>query len=218
MPTGYTSFIEEGKITEPKDFLKVCLRAFGIFIDKRDETLSLESVINARFSLEDNWNYNYYKEQYEDAQKKLEEYTKPQGEAVEKAYQEFIAEIKKEREYYVKHLEEIKIKNAKYDDFINRISEWKCSPEFNEIKKFAIGQCEKSKDDIEFCQMEIDRCDEQLKEENSRKVFEKNMSVKRQCLEDNVAYYLNHLNEAVKRNQSNKEFFEKFMEELETIE
>jgi len=218
MPTGYTSFIEEGKITEPKDFLKLCLRAFGIFIDKRDESLSLESVINARFNLEDSWNYNYNKGQYEEAQKKLEEYTELQGEAVEKAYHEYITGIKEEREYYAKRLEEIKAKNAKYDDFINRISEWKCSPEFNEIKQFAIEQCEKSKDDIEFYQKEIDRYDEELKDENSRKVFEKDMAVRRQCLEDDVAYYLNSLNETVKRNQSNKEFFEKFMKEVETIE
>lgn len=29
MPTGYTCFIEDGRITTGKEFLKKCIRAFG---------------------------------------------------------------------------------------------------------------------------------------------------------------------------------------------
>ena len=40
MPTGYTAYIKDGDITTGKDFLKLCLRNFGVAIDMRDEPLS----------------------------------------------------------------------------------------------------------------------------------------------------------------------------------
>lgn len=41
MPTGYTSYIYDGKITNGSDFLKLCTRAFGIAVDIKDENLSV---------------------------------------------------------------------------------------------------------------------------------------------------------------------------------
>lgn len=41
MPTGYTSYIKDGKITSGKEFLKLCTRAFGIAIDLKDEFLDV---------------------------------------------------------------------------------------------------------------------------------------------------------------------------------
>lgn len=38
--TGYTSFIVDGKVTNAKDFLKLCLRAFGVLVHLSDEPLS----------------------------------------------------------------------------------------------------------------------------------------------------------------------------------
>ena len=40
MPTGYTTYIKDGDITTGKDFLKLCLRNFGVAINMRDEPLS----------------------------------------------------------------------------------------------------------------------------------------------------------------------------------
>ena len=37
MPTGYTSYINDGEITSGKEFLKLCTRAFGI----KDESLDV---------------------------------------------------------------------------------------------------------------------------------------------------------------------------------
>lgn len=41
MPTGYTSYIKDGKITSGKEFLKLCTRAFGIAIDLKKESLDV---------------------------------------------------------------------------------------------------------------------------------------------------------------------------------
>lgn len=40
MPTGYTAPIEDGTITEVKDYAALCARAFGAFVHQRDESLS----------------------------------------------------------------------------------------------------------------------------------------------------------------------------------
>ena len=41
MPTGYTSYINDGEITSGKEFLKLCTRAFGIAVDLKDESLDV---------------------------------------------------------------------------------------------------------------------------------------------------------------------------------
>lgn len=62
--TGYVSLIDNGEITTPKDFLKVCLRAFGIMNRKVGSSLSLESVENVDFTLTNDSTYKYYKKKF----------------------------------------------------------------------------------------------------------------------------------------------------------
>ena len=66
MPTGYTAYIEDGNITTGKEFLKLCLREFGIAVDMRDEPLSVP--VPAHFE-PDEW----YKNHYMNTVKKLKE-------------------------------------------------------------------------------------------------------------------------------------------------
>lgn len=40
MPTGYTAPVEDGEITELKDFAALCARAFGCFMHQREDSLS----------------------------------------------------------------------------------------------------------------------------------------------------------------------------------
>ena len=42
MPTGYTAFIENKQCNSAKQFLKLCLRNFGVLCKYRDEPLSLD--------------------------------------------------------------------------------------------------------------------------------------------------------------------------------
>lgn len=60
MPTGYTAYIKDGDITTGKDFLKLCLRNFGIAINMRDEPLS--KPVSTQFEPDP-----YYKKDYEKA-------------------------------------------------------------------------------------------------------------------------------------------------------
>ena len=42
MPTGYTAFIENKQCNSAKQFLKLCLRNFGVLGKYKDEPLSLD--------------------------------------------------------------------------------------------------------------------------------------------------------------------------------
>ena len=75
MPTGYTSYINDGKITNGADFLKLCTRAFGVAVDLKDETPK-------HFEPDP-----YYKESYEKAVNKRDKYRKM---TLNEARQDFI--------------------------------------------------------------------------------------------------------------------------------
>ena len=47
----YAHLIDNGTITNAKDFLTLCLRDFGVAFELRDTSLSLESIYNLRNSL-----------------------------------------------------------------------------------------------------------------------------------------------------------------------
>ena len=67
MPTGYTLYIRDGKITTGKDFLKLCLRSFSICMEMRDEPLS--SSIPVRFEVNP-----YYQKRYLEAVEERNEF------------------------------------------------------------------------------------------------------------------------------------------------
>ena len=42
MPTGYTSFIENGEVKDAKTFLHLCLRGFGVCTKLMDRPLKIQ--------------------------------------------------------------------------------------------------------------------------------------------------------------------------------
>lgn len=67
MPTGYTAGIEDGRITNGKDFLRLCTRAFGVAIELKEEPLSVPTPTK----FEPN---TYYKKRLEEEKANLEKY------------------------------------------------------------------------------------------------------------------------------------------------
>lgn len=51
---SYAAFIKQGKITNARDFMKLCLRNFGIMQELYQDPLSLESVLDKNFDVETN--------------------------------------------------------------------------------------------------------------------------------------------------------------------
>lgn len=131
MPTGYTSFIENGTITNYKDFLKLCTRNFGIAIEMRDEPLSVPTPI----SFEPN---NYYKEQYDKALANLEQ---AKNLTFEEVREEMIKENKEIVKNYKNYIKKENEKDKKYEKIRLDIENWiPPTLEHKSLKTFALQQ------------------------------------------------------------------------------
>lgn len=150
MPTGYTAYIEDGNITTGKEFLKLCLREFGIAVDMRDEPLSVP--VPAHFE-PDEW----YKNHYMNMVKKLKESESLTFEEVKlRRQREHDKEVKSARRI-IAQMTEV---NERYKQIRKQIEAWTPPTEdYNGIKQFAIDQIEKSmnpEDHFDYYQKIID--------------------------------------------------------------
>lgn len=151
MPTGYTAYIEDGNITTGKEFLKLCLREFGIAVDMRDEPLSVP--VPAHFE-PDEW----YKNHYMNMVKKLKENESLTFEDVKlRRQREHDQEVKSARRA-IAQMTEV---NERYKQIRKQIEAWTPPTEdYNGIKQFAIDQIEKSmntEDHFDYYQKIIDK-------------------------------------------------------------
>ena len=215
---AYTTFIEQGKINNARDFMKLCLRNFGIMIEHYQDPLSLESVLEKNFDVETNSSYQRYVRYLDNEYKSLKKYIHQQvdKESYDIAFREFVADIEKSIADYkkakVKRIEENKV----YEKYINEIQEWDCSPQYENIKNFAIEQCTNALNDISFYDREIKRYEELLVD--PRASFEEHMKTMIDVTKQSIDMYAQSINRCVTSLKERKEFFDKFMEEVNNID
>lgn len=152
MPTGYTAGIEDGKITTGKEFLKLCMRAFWIAIDLKDEPLSVPTP--TKFEPD-----TYYKKRLEDEKANFEKF---KAMSFEEARDEMIKAYKDRVDMYKSMLEGSLKRNKQYAKVRAEVEDWiPPTPEHIELKNFALKQ-------IDMCidtQEQIDRYREYANEE-----------------------------------------------------
>lgn len=144
MPTGYTSHIENGSIKTAKDFLRICLRNFGICLPIRDSDIPLSETdllphIKKAFQKE----IDYYTNTLMEKQAALEKFESMSDDEI---FQMWKTDQDGKRVRYMKMYAETLQKNKVYNKFQETIKGWKASHDFEKIKKFAIDQIEISKD------------------------------------------------------------------------
>lgn len=135
MPTGYTAQIEDGKITNAKDFLLLCTRAFGVAIDLKGEPLSTPTPME--FEPDE-----YYKINLQRREQELEE-------SKQMTIDEFIEREKhsmqRSAEFAREHIKEMKSANKRYLRIREVISKWNPPTTSHEgLKEFALEQIDKS--------------------------------------------------------------------------
>lgn len=135
MPTGYTAQIEDGKITNAKDFLLLCTRAFGVAIDLKDEPLSMPTPME--FEPDE-----YYKINLQRREQELEELK-------QMTIDEFIERekhsIQSDAEFAREHIKEMESANKRYLRIREVISKWNPPTTSHKgLKDFALEQIDKS--------------------------------------------------------------------------
>ena len=128
---GFYISRKDGDITTGKDFLKLCLRNFGIAINMRDEPLS--KPVSTQFEPDP-----YYKKDYE---KTVEIRNKYRQMTFEEAKKKLIEKHKKDIESTRKSLDKYIAEDERYMKVRDEIEKWiPPTSEHENVKKFALNQ------------------------------------------------------------------------------
>lgn len=198
--TGYTAFIADGEIRTAKDFLKVCLRQFGVLVDYRDEPLSADIPTKLKVS-------DFYEKQCKEAEEKLifllhrnpREWEDAYKQAVNEAVAAYdVAKAKEKDERYL--LAELQ----------RKIALWECSESFKNVKDFALEQLKITKPD-----------DSSFKAEKLKKLesitWEQYAAEQISDAQYKVDYGREKLEEEKRRIAEKQEFLDNFLKEIENI-
>ena len=135
MPTGYTSYINDGEITSGKEFLKLCTRAFGIAVDLKDESLDVPTPNHFE-------PHSYYEKAYKDS---LVSREKAYSMTLEAVKEDIISKYNDNKGRAEKILEEYKDEDKKYLKVREEVEKWiPPTPEHENLKKFCLDQIDMS--------------------------------------------------------------------------
>lgn len=180
MPTGYTAYIENGKITTGKEFLKLCTRAFGVAVDMRDEPLSVPTPRHVEPD-------PYYKERYDRA---LENFEKANKMTFDEARIEMENRYNNRMSCCNEYIESVTETNKKYEKVRKEIDEWvPPTQDHQNLKEFALEQIDK-------CIVNQDRIDSHIKELNEK--FDDSDKAVEEYINDNIQYCKKSLDNSYK--------------------
>ena len=133
MPTGYTGGVEDGTMTEFKDFAMLCARAFGALISMRDT--DLDAKIPEEFKVDP-----YHVDAIKKAVAESKRVNAMSGaEASREAKKEF-DKFTKER---AESIERNRVENERYRTMLDKVLRWKPPTKDHEgLKKFMVEQIE----------------------------------------------------------------------------
>lgn len=137
MPTGYTAPVEDGEITELKDFAANCARAFGAFIHQRDDG-STVALTYPEPPTDDDYEHRGLVE----AREKLKNWLKSSEEDKYREWSEAEAEREKNRQESEARNAEL---NARYDAMLAQVEAVAVPEELQNFKDFMVEQLEMSK-------------------------------------------------------------------------
>lgn len=198
--TGYTSLIANGKVKTAKDFLKVCLRQFGVLVDYRDEPLSADIPTKLEIS-------DFYKKNCKEAEEKLISLVHRNSTEWEDAYKQAINEAA--AAYDAARAKE---KDEKYllAELQRKIALWECPESVKNIKNFALEQLQVSKPEDSSFQAE------KLKKLESM-TWEQYAAGQIADAQHGVDYSRKRLEEEKSRIAEQQEFLDNFLKEIEKV-
>lgn len=136
MPTGYTSDVQDGKVTELKDYILRCSRNFGASIHMRDCDFGCE-IRHREIS-------DYYLNRLDKVKKEFEEFRNLTDEEIQEQLDNKYKQEVKDRKEGLKRFEEGK---QRYLDMLDKVKNWQPPSEGHiNLRNFAIKQLEESLD------------------------------------------------------------------------
>lgn len=204
--TGYTASIDDRSITNGKDFLKLCIRAFGVCIDQRDD--SLKSPLVTEFKPDD-----YYNNERVIA---IEKYEKLKNTSIEDYYKNKLKDIERSKRLNANSYENKKLEQQLYLKIKSEVESWiPPTKEHEAIKQFALEQISAGIP-----------TEEEIMEYKLKAESDLNYTISDACrdyeielsdLKDNIEYYEKKCREEAERCNSRDKFMKQFLDSLEGI-
>lgn len=135
MPTGYTAPVQDGEVTELKDFAAVCARAFGSFIHQRDDSMGAQLVYPSDPT------GSFYEESLNKA---IAEYERWKGLTEEQKFVEWSEYVQKNTVAGYKSLAKSSETRARYNAMLAKVEEVKVPEELQKFKEFMVSQLTES--------------------------------------------------------------------------
>ena len=135
MPTGYTTPVQQGEITDFRTFALSCSRAFGAAIMMRDDPITMLPTVER---LKENSSLEYHRKKITEAQADLLKLTAMTPEEIAAAAK---AENDRARTSYERNALEIAAYYARYTTMLEKAKAWEPpSAEHENLKEFMIEQ------------------------------------------------------------------------------
>lgn len=184
MPTGYTEKIISGEVQTPKDFLHLCLRAFGVCVNFKDEPLNTDKDYSKKILESYQNQIDYHKKFLKSAEEQMK---KLESLSDDELYQKYVEEKSEEKKQCEDVICKYNSTNAKYAHFAEKIKNWECSPEYESVKNFALEQLSISKENIDYWEEELSKIGDL-----SREDFEQKKEEYLSSLKDSIQWEINY--------------------------
>ena len=198
MPTGYTCFIEDGDITNGRDFILLCTRAFGIAMDIREEPLTVPTPK----VFEPDVKYHT-----DCLNKAIEEKTRLTEMTIEEWHLECVKDREKRIAEAKKHYEDDLELDKKYLKIKHEVEEWNAPDDCKEIKKFALEQIKISRPDLSHAHEWLVLAEQEIDEDER---FDAHMK----SIERDITYHQEHIAEEIKRAEERTQFMKELCDSL----
>lgn len=203
MPTGYTWDVANGNMTEAKDYILRCARAFGATIMMRDDPLDKPIP-----EFQPN---SYHREAMEAAKRKIDELY---GLTIEHIQERIDVEYWHELDCNKKYRQEKIDERNRYSGMLSKVEKWQPpSPEHCKLKEFCIDQlneCLKH----EFSDKDLD---EYYPIDLEKPTIEKWLEDKIKEYSGQVEYHQKKHNEEVERTNERNNWINQLKDSLETL-
>ena len=208
MPTGYTAQIENGKITNAKEFLLLCTRAFGVAADLKDAPLSAPTPIE--FEPDEYYKINLQRRKQE--LEKLELMTIDEFIKQEKRSMQESAEFARE------HIEKMESVNKRYMQIREVIVKWNPPTTSHEnLKKFALEQIDKSiysEDEFRWAAKRIERSNNERSQEEWNNLLNEYI----EAAKEDVQRAKKHYDDEVKFARQNTVYMKALIESISNVD
>lgn len=134
MPTGYTADVQEGKITEFKDFALQCARAFGACVMQMDD--------DPKDLPKEQDESSYYSKKISETKKEIKKFTNMTDEELVNFEKN---RIEKDLKYHQDKIQEEKKEKVRYETMLEKVHAWTPPTEEHQgLKDFMIRQIKDS--------------------------------------------------------------------------